>query len=386
MIPYGRQSISEDDIAEVVRILRSKFLTQGPMVPRFEKAIANYCGVEFGVATSNATAALHIACLSLGVTPGDAVWTSPNSFVASANCALYCGAQVDFVDIDALTYNMSADHLQIKLMAAEKKGVLPKVVIPVHYAGQSPDMAAIRKLADAYGFHIIEDASHAIGATYMNKPVGNCEYSDITVFSFHPVKIITTGEGGMVTTNNGAIANRLQMLRSHGIHRHPNSMQDHPRNEIWNYQQLQLGFNYRMTDIQASLGLSQMNRLNLFIRKRHQIAQHYDKELANLPLLTPWQHPDSRSSYHLYPIRIRQPHCVKTQKEGYEQLHRSNIAANVHYIPIYRHPYFESLGFRRDHCPEAEKFFSETLSLPIFPSLERPEMKFVVREVAKAVS
>jgi UDP-4-amino-4,6-dideoxy-N-acetyl-beta-L-altrosamine transaminase len=386
VIPYGRQDISQADIDAVVKVLRSDFLTQGPMVPRFEEVIANYCGAQHAVAVNNATSALHIACLALDLGPGDWLWTSPNTFVASANCALHCGAQVDFVDIDSRTYNMSVDCLTAKLEQAEKDGRLPKIVIPVHFAGQSCDMPAINALSQRYGFKIIEDASHAIGASYCNSKVGACTHSHITVFSFHPVKIITTGEGGMAMTNDEALANRMRRLRTHGITSEKALMQLRPDHEIWNYQQIELGFNYRITDIQAALGLSQFTRLDEFVQRRHSIAQRYDDELKTLPLITPWQAPETYSSYHLYPIRIRESECKKTQRNVYDALRQNGVGANLHYIPVHRQPYFDGLGFKVGEFPEAEKFHRETISLPIFPVLSESNFMLTIETVQKAFS
>jgi len=304
MIPYGRQDISQADIQAVVDVLRSNLLTQGPVVPAFEKAVSDYCNAQYAVVTNSATSALHIACLTLGVRPGDMVWTSPITFVASANCALYCGAQVDFVDIDPRTYNLSVERLAEKLAQAQRSGCLPKVVIPVHLCGQPCDMVGIHALSQQYGFKIIEDASHAIGGLYRGEPIGNGRYSDITVFSFHPVKIITTGEGGMALTNDECLAKRMQLLRNHGITRDVADMAHSPDGP-WYYEQINLGFNYRMTDMQAALGLSQMRRLDEFVTKRHAIAQRYDELLAGLPVIIPWKHPDSYSGLHLYVIRLK---------------------------------------------------------------------------------
>ena len=378
MIPYGRQDISQADIDAVVDVLRSDFLTQGPMVPRFEQAITDYCGVQHGVAVNSSTSGLHIACLALDLGPGDCLWTSPNTFVASANCALYCGAQVDFVDIDPRTYNMSVEQLTEKLEQAEKTGLLPKIVMPVHFAGQPCDMVAIHALSQKYGFKIIEDASHAIGASYGDTKVGSCAHSDITVFSFHPVKIITTGEGGMAMTNDDALASRLRRLRTHGITSDKALMQSRPENEIWNYQQIELGFNYRMTDIQAALGLSQFSRLDAFVQRRYQIAERYDDELKMLPLITPWQAPNTHSSYHLYPIRIRESVCNKTQRQVYESLVHNGVGANLHYIPVHRQPYYENLGFNAEDFPEAECFHREVISMPMYPDLQEEEQIKVI--------
>lgn len=377
MIPYGRQDISDADIQAVVDVLRSEYLTQGPTVPAFENAVASYCCAEYAVAVNSATSALHIACLALGVGHGDIVWTSPITFVASANCVLYCGAQVDFVDIDPRTYNLSVKCLAEKLAQAEKLGCLPKVVIPVHMCGQPCEMDSIYALAQQYGFRIVEDASHAIGGKYCSEPIGNCRYSDITVFSFHPVKIITTGEGGMALTNDKELARRMQLLRSHGITRNAGEMTHEPDGP-WYYQQIALGFNYRMTDIHAALGLSQMRRLDEFVAKRHAIAKRYDELLVKLPVITPWQHSGSYSGFHLYVIRLRQSEISKTQREVFEKLRAAGIGANLHYIPVYRQPYYETLGFKAGHCPESERYYTEAISLPMYPGLSEVQQEHVV--------
>lgn len=387
MIPYGRQEIIQIDIDAVTEVLRSNFLTQGPVVPKFEQAVASYCGATDAVAVNSATSALHIAALALGLGAGDWLWTSPITFVASANCALYCGAKVDFVDIDPRTYNLDAELLAEKLAHAEKAGKLPKIVIAVHLCGQSCDMAGIYRLSKQYGFKIIEDASHAIGGKYRNgqsqsgvfEPVGNCRYSDITIFSFHPVKIITTAEGGMALTNDPMLADRMRRSRSHGITNDTSKMQPRPADEIWNYQQIDLGYNYRMTDIQAALGLSQMTRLDDFVAKRHSIARRYDESLADLPLRTPWQHADCYSSYHLYPIRLDFSESGQTQRHIYGRLHAAGISVNLHYIPVYRQPYYEAMGFKLGYCPEAERYYREALSIPLYPTLREAGQEKVVR-------
>lgn len=380
MIPYGRQDISEADIQAVVDVLRSDFLTQGPTVPAFEQAIRTYCGAKYAVAANSATSALHISCLALDVGPGDIVWTTPITFVASANCALYCGAAVDFVDIDSRTYNMSVDSLAAKLEKAQKQGGLPKVVIPVHLAGQSCDMAGIYALAQRYGFKIIEDASHAIGGKYCGNPIGSCCYSDITVFSFHPVKIITTGEGGMALTNDAKVANRLARLRSHGITRVQGEM-THVPDGPWYYQQIDLGFNYRMTDIQAALGLSQLQRLDEFVARRKIIANRYDELLSDLWLTTPWQDPDADSALHLYIVRLKLNEIKLSQKDIFERLRSFGIIVNLHYIPIYRHPFFEAMGFSREEFPEAEAYYAEAITLPIYPALSDEQQTEVVERI-----
>ncbi len=385
MIPYGRQDINQADIDAVVEVLRSDFLTQGPTVPAFEKAVATCCGSRHAVAVNSATSALHIACLALGVSKGDIVWTTPITFVASANCALYCGATVDFVDIDPQTYNLSVDCLKEKLARAEQTKTLPKVVIPVHLCGQPCDMEAIHDLSQQYGFKIIEDASHAIGGRYKDDPVGNCRYSDITVFSFHPVKIITTGEGGMALTNDELLAKRMRLLRSHGITSDAAEMQPRSPEELWNYQQIDLGFNYRMTDIHAALGLSQMQRLEEFVIKRHAIAKRYDQMLSSLPVVTPWQHPDSYSSYHLYVIRLKIGEINKTHRQVYEALCAAGILVNLHYIPVYCQPYYEKMGFRAGYCPEAERYYSEVISIPMYTGLSDEKQNRVLVELRDVI-
>jgi UDP-4-amino-4,6-dideoxy-N-acetyl-beta-L-altrosamine transaminase len=385
-IPYGRQDINQADIDAVVAVLRSDFLTQGPVVPAFERAVAEYCGAQHAVAVNSATSALHIACLALGVGMGHSVWTTPITFVASANCALYCGATVDFVDIDPLTYNMSVARLAEKLTMAERAGKLPKVVIPVHMCGQSCEMAGIHELSLQYGFKIIEDASHAIGGIYKDEPIGNCRYSDITVFSFHPVKIITTGEGGMAATNDAQLAKHLRLLRSHGISSSAADMHARPTHEIWNYQQIDLGMNYRMTDVHAALGLSQMTRIDEFVAKRHQIANRYDEAFAKLPVITPWQIADAWSSYHLYPIRVRQADCGKTQREVYDAFMTAGFNVNLHYIPVYRQPYYEAMGFKAGYCPQAEFYHKETLSLPMFASLTSQDQEAAIATLMQALA
>jgi len=379
-IPYGRQDISEEDIRAVVDVLRSDFLTQGPAVPAFEKSIADYCGPQHAIAVNSATSALHIACLALGAGKGDRVWTTPITFVASANCALYCGASVDFVDIDPRTYNMSVEGLAEKLAYAEKTGDLPKVVIPVHLCGQPCDMVGIHALGQKYGFKIIEDASHAIGGRYRNEPIGNCRYSDITVFSFHPVKIITTGEGGMAMTNDAHLAKRMQLLRSHGITRDANEM-THVPDGPWYYQQVDLGFNYRMTDVQAALGRSQMSRLDEFVTKRHILATRYDQELENSPVITPWQHADSYSGLHLYVIRLKPGEIAKTHRQVFEALRAAGIGVNLHYIPVHMQPYYQKLGFKVGDFPEAEEYYGTAISLPLFPALTNDQQDKVVAAI-----
>ena len=380
MIPYGRQSIDAADIAAVVEILESDFLTQGPAVPRFEEALADYCGTSYGVATCNATAALHLACLALGLGRGDLFWTSPITFVASANCGLYCGAEVDFIDIDPRTYNVSIECLEEKLRTAERDGRLPKVVVPVHLTGQSANMRAIAELARRYGFKIIEDASHAVGASYGNGRIGDCRYSDIAVFSFHPVKIITTGEGGMAMTNDPELAQRMALLRSHGVTRDPNRLRLTDQGS-WYYEQHELGFNYRMTDIQAALGHSQLQRLDQLVSRRRELAARYDQAFGNLPGIRPWQHPDGQSSWHLYVIRVER----KLHDIAYERLRSAGIGVNLHYIPVPRQPYYRDLGFDPAGWPEAERYYAEAITLPLYPSMTDNQQDIVVAAVQDAL-
>ena len=386
MIPYGRQEISQQDIDAVIAVLKSEYLTQGSVVPRFEDSVSNYCLAKYAIAVNSATSALHIACLALGVGDGDQVWTSSITFVASANCALYCGATVDFVDINPQTYNMCIGQLEEKLIKAEKYGKLPKVLIPVHLSGQSCDMSGIFKLSQRYGFKIIEDASHAIGGKYNGEPIGNCRYSDITIFSFHPVKIITTGEGGMAVTNNAKLAKHMCLLRSHGICNVADDMQAQPTNEIWNYQQIDLGFNYRMTDIQAALGISQMTRLAEFVLTRNVIADRYNKLLNEFPLQTPHHPQNCYSSYHLYVIRLNLNEISKTQRQVHDAFHAKKIMVNLHYIPVYRQPYFEKMGFKVGYCPLAEQYYSEAISLPIYPKLTQEHQDKVVSVLREMLS
>ncbi|MDH5524796.1 MAG: UDP-4-amino-4,6-dideoxy-N-acetyl-beta-L-altrosamine transaminase [Desulfobulbaceae bacterium] len=385
MIPYGRQDINQDDIDAVVEVLRSDFLTQGSVVPAFETSVASYCGVQHAVAVNSATSALHIACLALGVGKGDIVWTTPITFVASANCALYCGAQVDFVDIDPRTFNMSLVRLAEKLADAEKNGKLPKVVIPVHLCGQSCDIAGIHSLGQRYGFKIIEDASHAIGGRYKDEPIGNCCYSDITVFSFHPVKIITTGEGGMALTNDTQLAKKMSLLRSHGITRDAAEM-THVPDGPWYYQQLDLGFNYRMTDMQGALGLSQMQRLDEFVAKRHVIAKRYDQMLSSVSVVPPWQHQNCYSGWHLYVIRLQLEKIRKNHRQVFEFLREQGVGVNLHYIPLYSQPYYERMGFNTANFPEAASYYAEAISLPMYPGLTEVQQDYVVETLREATS
>jgi len=370
-IPYGRQHINQDDINALIDVLKSDFLTQGPIVGKFEQAICEYCNVKYGVATNSATSALHIACLALNVTAGDYVWTSPITFVASANCAVYCGAKIDLVDIDPETYNISVSKLADKLAIAKKNNCLPKVLIPVHFSGQPCDMEAIYQLSLEYGFKIIEDASHAIGAKYKGDPVGSCTYSDITVFSFHPVKIITTGEGGMAVTNNNQLYAQMQRLRSHGITRDPSEM-THAPDGPWYYQQLELGYNYRMSDIHAALGLSQLKRLDEFVERRHHIAKIYNELLRDSNFVIPYQTNDSYSSFHLYVVK------TKNHKEVFERLRNNGIIVNLHYIPVYHHPFYQKQDFNRSDFPETENYYSTAISLPIFYGLTDEDVKMIV--------
>ena len=383
MIPYGKQTISEADIAAVVRVLQSDYLTQGSQVPAFESSLKNYCGAAHAVAVCNATAALHIACLALGLGKGDILWTTPITFVASANCALYCGATVDFVDIDPHTLNLSIPRLAEKLAAAQVSGCLPKIVIPVHLCGEPCDMVALHQLSQQYGFKIIEDASHAVGASYQGGKVGNCRYSDITVFSFHPVKIITTAEGGACLTNSPELANTLARLRSHGITRNPDEMTHEP-DGAWYYQQIELGYNYRMTELQAALGVSQMTRLDEFVARRHALADRYDALLADLPLTLPHRNPNNRSALHLYPVQV-QPESGKTRQQVFDYLRAHGIGANVHYIPVHTQPYYrQRFGFAHGDFPAAEAYYARAISLPLYFSLREDEQDSVVATLKQA--
>lgn len=377
MIPYGKQSISDDDIAEVERILRSDWLTQGPDIDAFEKSLAAYCGASQAVAVCNATAALHIACLAVGLGPGDWLWTVPNTFVASANCGRYCGASVDFVDIDPHTYNMSIDALRSKLEQAAAGGRLPKVVIPVHFAGQSCDMVQIAALAGQYGFRVIEDASHAVGADYAGQKVGCGVHSDMTVFSFHPVKIMTTAEGGAVLTNDPQLAARLRGLRSHGITRDPALMSGEIEG-AWYYEQHGLGFNYRITDIQAALGSSQLRRLDIFLERRRALARRYDALLADLPVVAPVQATYGRSSFHLYPIQLTDA-AGASRRDVFAGMRERGVGVNVHYIPVHLQPYYRDLGFTSGMFPVAENYYRRAISLPLYYGLTDAEQEQVVQ-------
>ncbi len=368
MIPYGKQDINQADIDAVTEVLQSNFLTQGPQVPLFEKTVSNYCSIEFGVAVNSATSALHIACLALGLGKGDWLWTSSNSFVASANCGLYCGAKVDFVDIDQQTYNLSVVELEKKLIQAKKNNKLPKIVIPIHFAGQSCDMKKIHSLSKEYGFSIVEDASHAIGGKYLDKHIGGCQYSDITIFSFHPVKIITTAEGGLATTSDKRLAERMQLFRSHGVTRDSNLMDKSPEGG-WYYQQIDLGFNYRMTELQAALGVSQMQRLDEFVAKRHTLQKRYDSLLNGLPIIKPHQDKDSYSALHLYPIQIDLNSVGKSRQQIFDELREDSIGVNVHYIPIHTQPYYQQLGFVKGDFPNSEAYYDRTISIPLFHTM-----------------
>lgn len=383
MIPYGRQEITQQDIDVVVDVLRSDFLTQGPQVPRFEEKLAVYCGAAHAVAVNSATSALHIACLALGLGEGDWLWTTPNTFVASSNCALYCGAQVDFVDIDPRSWNMCPQALEEKLALVEKEGRLPKVVVPVHLCGTSCDMQAIHALGQRYGFKIIEDASHAIGARYRDELVGNCHYSDITVFSFHPVKIVTTAEGGAALTNRVDLAEKMTLLRSHGITRDPRLMSRAPDGP-WYYEQVDLGFNYRMTELQAVLGVSQMDRLDEYVARRHEIAIRYDELLAGLPMRT--QVRTNYSALHLYVIRLNLEEMKKSHRDVFVALRERGIGVNLHYIPVHTQPYYQAMGFAQGDFPEAERYYSEAISLPMYPGLTEEDLLKVAGALKEAVA
>ncbi len=381
MIYYGKQSVNESDIEAVISVLRSDFLTQGPKIEQFEQRVAEYCGAKYAVAVTNATSALHIACKAANLSHSDTLWTSPITFVASANCGRYCGAKVDFVDIDDNTYDMSADELEKKLAA----GSSPKIVVPVHLCGQSCDMEKINALAKKYGFAVIEDASHALGATYKDTRIGSCAFSDMTVFSFHPVKIITTGEGGMVLTNNKTLYEKLTLYRSHGITRNPEKMTK-PSDGPWYYQQIELGYNYRMTDIQAALGWSQMDRLDAFVARRRQLAQRYDELLAALPLRTPKQNPDTNSSWHIYVVRMDKNHTPKSKQQIFEEMKARGVQLNLHYIPVHLQPYYQALGFKAGDFPVSERYYEEAFTLPLYYNLTDAQQDEIVSALKEVLS
>ena len=381
MIYYGKQNVNEADIQAVEAVLRSDFLTQGPAIERFEQRVARYCGAKYAVAVTNATSALHIACKAAGLGKGDMLWTTPITFVASANCGRYCGADVDFVDIDDKTYDMSVDELERKLATAD---VRPQVVVPVHLCGQSCDMERIAELSKKYGFAVIEDASHAIGATYKDTRVGCCKYSDMTVFSFHPVKIITTAEGGMVLTNNKDLYEKLVLFRSHGITRDPKLM-THAADGPWYYQQVELGFNYRMTDMQAALGYSQMDRLEDFVARRRYLAKRYDELLKDLPLRTPEQNPDTNSSWHIYVVRLELDKAKRSKQEIFAEMKKRGIVLNIHYIPVHTQPYYEKLGFKHGDFPVSEQYYKEAFTLPLYYSLTDAQQDEVVKALKEVL-
>lgn len=406
MIPYGRQEITNADIEAVVEVLRSDMITQGPVVPRFEQAVADYCGASHAVAANSGTSALHLACRALDVGPGDTLWTSPITFVASANCALYCGLDVDFVEIDPHTYNISVQALEEKLQEAERSGQLPQVVVPVHMCGQPCEMEAIHGLSEKYGFRIIEDACHAVGARYKGEPVGNCRYSDIAVFSFHPVKLITTGEGGMAVTNNAELADRMALLRNHGITRDQEKFENtgtieyssekapetsqsshlHTFLPSYYYEQIDMGYNYRMTDIQAALGLSQLQRLEDYVSRRQKLAERYDLLLADLPVSLPKQHQDSSSAWHLYVIRLQLDRINYSRKRVFEYLREQGVGVNVHYIPVHTQPYYRKMGFEPGMFPEAERYYRKAITLPLFPAMSEEEQDQVVQVFRKSLA
>ena len=396
LIPYGRQDITQADIEAVVEVLRSDFLTQGPAVPAFERAISVRVGAKHVVAVNSATSALHIACLALGLSKGDRLWTVPNTFVASANCGRYCGAEVDFIDIDPLTWNLSLPLLRDKLARARQAGLLPKVLVPVHFSGQPTEQEAIRELSQEYGFQVLEDASHAIGASRNGEPVGSCRWSDVTVFSFHPVKIITTGEGGVALTNNDELAARMAMFRSHGITRDPARLQgnvyeverdlafkDYPA--PWYYEQQVLGHNYRMTDIQAALGVSQLERLEAYVERRNVLARRYDHALKGLPLQLPTVQPENRSAFHLYVVRLKRSAAAKTHRQVFEELRQRGVGVNLHYMPVHLQPYYRELGFSSGQYPQAEEHGQSAITLPLYPALTDQQQDQVVRALKEVL-
>lgn len=381
MIPYGQQDISPADIEAVVEVLQSDFLTQGPKVPLFEQTIAAKMGAKHALAVNSATSALHIACMALGLGRGDWLWTTPITFVASANCGLYCGAKIDFVDIEPHTNNLCPHALEAKLVDAQREGKLPKVLVVVHLCGLPCDMQAIHALSKQYGFRIIEDASHAIGGKYKGEYIGNNRYSDITVFSFHPVKIITTAEGGMALTNDDHLAEKMNLYRSHGVTRDPGLMTHEPDGP-WYYQQVELGYNYRMTELQAALGISQMERLDSFVTRRHELAKRYDVLLQSLPVTLPWQHPDSYSGMHLYVIRLQLGKINASHRQVFENLRSQGVGVNLHYIPVHTQPLYQKMGFMKGDFPEAERYYTEAISLPMYPRLTNSQQDAVVKALA----
>tara|TARA_A100001391_G_scaffold125291_1_gene85460 strand:+ start:6818 stop:7990 length:1173 start_codon:yes stop_codon:yes gene_type:complete len=384
MIPYGHQDISEDDINAVVGVMRSEWLTQGPMVPRFEKAMAEYSTAKYALAVNSATSALHISCMALDVGPGDWVWTSPNTFVASANCAEYCGAQVDFVDIDSQSYNMSVTKLATKLEQAQNENRLPKVVIAVHFAGQSCDMEAIHNLSKKYGFYIVEDASHAVGGTYQGRPIGNCQFSDVSIFSFHPVKIITTAEGGLALTNDPSLAEKMTLLRSHGVTRDQQQIEDSVDGP-WHYKQITLGYNYRMTEIQAALGLSQMSRLDEYVAKRNEISKWYDQQLSDTLWITPAQESFQSSARHLYVVRL--PDDMISQKlDIFNFLREKGVGVNVHYIPVHTQPYYREKNIDYGDLSASEKYYHSAISIPLYPTLDRDDQQYIISCLTDSLS
>jgi len=385
VIPYGKQDIKQEDIDCVIDVLKSDFLTQGPKVPEFENVLAQHTGARYAFAVNSATSALHIACLALGLKAEDWLWTSPITFVASANAGRYCGANVDFVDIDPDTYNICPKKLQQKLIKASSLGRLPKILIPVHLCGQPCDMREIQRLCQEYDVKIIEDASHAIGARYFDEPVGNCRFSDVTVFSFHPVKIVTTAEGGAALTNDADIAQRLELYRSHGVTRDPKLMVSDPHGP-WYYEQIALGYNYRMTDIQAALGITQMRRLDEFLSKRRRIAERYDIFLRDLPVVTPHQMPETSSAFHLYPVRLALESVSVSHRSVFEGLREKGIGVNIHYIPVHTQPYYKLMGFNSGDFPEAERYYSEAISLPVYPGLTAEDQHIVVNALSNLLS
>ena len=382
MIPYGKQDITQADIDAVVNVLKSDFLTQGPQVPAFERALMDSTGANHALAVNSATSALHIACLALELGAGDILWTTPVTFVASANCGLYCGASVDFVDIDPATYNLCPVALKEKLIRAKKEGVLPKVLVAVHLCGQPCDMKAIHALSIQYGFKVIEDASHAIGGRYLEQPIGSCEYSDITVFSFHPVKIVTTAEGGAALTNSKALADKMALYRSHGITR-DEALMENASHGGWYYEQVDLGFNYRMTELQAALGVSQMSRLSEFVTARHELAVRYYDKLASLPIILPYQLPNTYSGLHLYVIRLNLNEISKTHKEVFDELRENGIGVNLHYIPVHLQPYYQKMGFKQGDFPNAESYYSNAISLPMFHGMTHEQQDEVISKLTQ---
>ena len=384
MIPYAKQDISDEDIDSVIEVLKSDFLTQGNKVPLFEDIISERVGAKYALAANSATSCLYLSCLSLGLSKEDILWTSPITYVASANCALYCGAEVDFVDIDPLTWNISVEILEEKLKTARKIKKVPKILVLVHLAGNPCDLQKVFDLSKEYGFSIIEDASHALGSKYSGEHIGSSVYSDISVFSFHPVKNITTGEGGMILTNNQKLSEKIHLYRSHGITRDTKKMINKEEG-LWYYEQLLLGFNFRMSDIHAALGISQMNSLDKFISIRNELSQIYTEELKGLPLTIQRVRKEDLSAWHIFVIRLKLSELKLSRLEIYNSLRNKGIGVNVHYIPVHLHPFYKNLGFNKGDFPNSENYYDGAITIPMFTKLKKKEIKYVIQALKESI-